>query len=103
MVACRGFGWERPGLPLRHKARAALGKEPVHRKSTDFRLEPDSMCESGFAFWGYSDDASRQVWTTNYRPADLCYRPLKFPLRLLPLRRPGKLPRRRANSFLGRV
>ena len=29
-----------------------LGKEPVSRKCADFRLEPDSMCESGFLFWG---------------------------------------------------
>ena len=61
LPACgRDIPWRRGeaadgGLPrvrVETPAPPALGKEPVHRKSTDFRLEPDSMCESGFLFLG---------------------------------------------------
>src|SRR5437016_7438686 len=40
-------------------------------------------------------DPSRQIRPSDHRPAHLHHGPLQFPLRLLPLRRPRKLPRSR--------
>src|SRR5271157_2724416 len=81
---------------------AALGKEPVSRKCVDFRLKPDSLCESGFLFldW-FSDEPLRQIRAADHRPADLRHGPLQFPVRLLPVCRSGKLSGSRRNSVLG--
>src|SRR3974390_74368 len=47
-AACYGLPRVRVEMP----APPVLGKEPIHRKYADFRLEPDSMCESVFLFSG---------------------------------------------------
>src|SRR5882757_7123703 len=103
MSACRGFGWKRPGLPLavNYKNRAWKGARTP--EMCRFPARARFHVRIGFSFWGHEDDASRQIWTPDHRPADLRHRPLKLPLRLLPFRRPGKLPRARSDSFLGRT